>query len=1633
MLSEVVLAAASEASFSYLLERSGLADRAVKWLSKDPRHLAFQIALTRAYTTFARTYPQWAAACFDEQFLRGTAGPLLARCLERENPLLPADLAAAWLDQMGWPEERRALRSPELIKVAAEFLRWLEAELRARAEFQSFFDSRALDSIADATSQIEHALDALQVQFTNALAQAGKYQLTIEKAQGLVIGDNASVSNVFQTFFAGDYVSLQDFYLPPDPVFERVTLDDFVGRAWLETELDRFLAEHDRGVWLFTGEAGVGKTSFQAHLVRERGYLHFFAEQAPGNANLPRALQSLAAQLITRYHLDPYATRDTLPLSLSTYPDFLERLIFSAAATLGAGERLVLVLDAVDEAGSPIGQNVLGLPRRLPPCTYLVISQRPQPVKLDIDPVPYRIDLLAADANNLADISAFLDHMATRKPLSDLLAQNHVIAADFTHTLADKSDGNWMYMCSVVAEICNGQRNVDDLATLPKGLVVYYAQYWNRWRDGDNWDKWDTLYAPLLATLAGAMEPVPLSYLKTWAGVQASDYTLRHLLREEWHAFTLELDSERYRPRHASLQEFFSGEAHGEVYAPDVEGLLDELRDRARMAHRRIVAELRTICNGKWSQLTAREDPADRDPFSLARHVRTFLSAHLALAGEPDDQNELFQLVDDAEWYRTQTVTDPTGSTYLTDISRAWAAARWEDAECAQRGYAPTCLGREVRCVLEEVSLRKRLNSIPAAVLSALAILGIWPARQVLAVAGASGRDEDAAQVVATLIDRSLAQQMPALQKSALLDEALVGIMPIESASAKVAALLVLVPLLSEQQHIQIMQELENLSERIPDAATKAHALIQLAPHLAEPKLHDALMAARTTALALTDVNNKARMLAGLAGQLPEHEKEEVMHEALDALQTATDGSDPEDLENLEVDALIALIPQLSGLEQDRAVQLALHIARETNPTENTENDDGDLEAVAVKLAQVAEVLPEPQKREVLQEALIVARKIANPMMRPSTIARLVPAMSGLDQTTALEEAIADGRSSNDSATIAMVLGYLATSIPESHRSNIVLEAFEAARQVSDIGLRHVLLAHLVPQLPKQQQAIVREDLQEPGAIEATGKHETDGTDRVKLLVVLSQHLDEPDGSFVAQEALAIARSIPAKFPYDRSCALLAVMPCLSEEERAATVGEILATDRSSLPHAEQADVLAGLIAYLTEPLRTEVLDQALTMARDIDEVQFEIYGQFEQLWVGEFRAILGRMVDSPGKKSQPLATIAALVGEPERSAILQEALASVYQISDHQRQAKALVALAPLLSEADVRAAWDDIQPGQTSEWQQQMLLALVRRLCDLGPAEGALRAARALWRDAVPAEVAALLERATTEPGAEPATEDTPSSDEAHSDAGSANRSGTFTATIPYDLTGLGRMLRNSLVPQIELEAGENISEQEKEEIERDVERALAEQLVETLGESEINEQFAKVSEFRYGLTWMQCRGALLARLAELGSAADALTIARLAWDRVPVTVLAAIVPYLQGPERAVVLGEIVAASQELPAMELLETLAPLVFRLALPEQAGVMLRVLTAAQDIATPHPLGEQVGRLEASTVSTLVPLLPVAVAVSVLQQALRQRVDEERRDLLTHLQALVPALDALGGAGLCKEVADAILVVGARWS
>jgi len=143
--------------------------------------------------------------------------------------------------------------------------------------------------------------------------------------------------------------------------------------------------------------------------VQTHGYVHVFGDQFDGETHRLEAVRSLGAQLVSRYQL-PYSE---IGLDLASSSTFLENVLKLASEQRTAGERIVIVCDALDQAGTPLhGVNPFGLPKFLPEGVFIIASQRPVTVRLDCEPAPAYEALKADDPDNQGDIHEYLTQAA---------------------------------------------------------------------------------------------------------------------------------------------------------------------------------------------------------------------------------------------------------------------------------------------------------------------------------------------------------------------------------------------------------------------------------------------------------------------------------------------------------------------------------------------------------------------------------------------------------------------------------------------------------------------------------------------------------------------------------------------------------------------------------------------------------------------------------------------------------------------------------------------------------------------------------------------------------------------------------------------------------------------------------------------------------------------------------------------------------------------------------------------------------------------------------------------------------------------------------------------------------------------
>ncbi|WP_437338946.1 TIR domain-containing protein [Sorangium sp. So ce394] len=340
---------------------------------------------------------------------------------------------------------------------------------------------------------------------------------------------------------------------------ERSRHEHFFGREDVLAAIDRHLdGAGASGRWvLVTGGPGMGKSAILSRWLdveeqRGRGAPHHFLRRDVMDWDRPEAVaRSLAAQIEALYP----AQKDPAARPESRMIELLARV--SKRELVPRGERLVLVLDGLDEARSDgAGQNPLPgfLPYALPPRVHALCASRPQYPHLawlESRGNVRRIDLdepAWASSNEQACRAFWRDQAPRFAPRLDPGLVEEAIA---------RAQGNLLYAVKLrewLDEQPPEQRRVE---RLPRGLKGFLEQIWQQLRSLPR--EQFGLVANGLGLICAAREALPLEEIEEawgWSDVEDGEDFLRAaraLLLEEpasWRGVRA------YRPYHEAFREF---------------------------------------------------------------------------------------------------------------------------------------------------------------------------------------------------------------------------------------------------------------------------------------------------------------------------------------------------------------------------------------------------------------------------------------------------------------------------------------------------------------------------------------------------------------------------------------------------------------------------------------------------------------------------------------------------------------------------------------------------------------------------------------------------------------------------------------------------------------------------------------------------------------------------------------------------------------------------------------------------------------------------------------------------------------------------------------------------------------------
>ncbi len=360
----------------------------------------------------------------------------------------------------------------------------------------------------------------------------------------------------------------------------------FVGREWLLQKVRAWAADPEAKQALLIGaDFGVGKTAFLAKLLDHENEAetqikaeaenqmvgekdagpglpvvaqHFCRWDANAYLSPGRFVQSLAAQLKEELPAYRKALEDDSATSLRESLNRAEAeplLAFQQAVVApldkipAPATRRLLVIDALDEAldhrpgsGDGTRSTIVELlakeARNLPGwLRVLATSRRRDDVLKPLRQGFFSIEEInAEEAENLADIHAYVEARCDKEPLAAILSRAGLSASETAVVLQAKSGGKFLYAVRVLNDLASGAltlKNRQSLDALPPGMDGFYeAAFERRFPEEASY----AAVQPILALLCEQREPLGFQTLAAILGlsvrnVSAALQPLNDLLR----------------------------------------------------------------------------------------------------------------------------------------------------------------------------------------------------------------------------------------------------------------------------------------------------------------------------------------------------------------------------------------------------------------------------------------------------------------------------------------------------------------------------------------------------------------------------------------------------------------------------------------------------------------------------------------------------------------------------------------------------------------------------------------------------------------------------------------------------------------------------------------------------------------------------------------------------------------------------------------------------------------------------------------------------------------------------------------------------------------------------------------------
>ena len=348
--------------------------------------------------------------------------------------------------------------------------------------------------------------------------------------------------------------------------------NSFVGRAWLNDAITNWLQDDTAPrTCLLTGAPGVGKSAYAAHFTHYNDHVAaaLFCSSEMNTFNDPRTVIQTVAYLMAcrltayRQSLMLHLPEDRAAVQRLSEKELFEQLISKplSLSVNGNHERMVILLDGLDECGSPennvLAKTLYEFSGSLPDWLRILIVARDIPAILVYTKGAYRIEIGSESENNLEDIRAYYRFELESK-FGDDPHWN-----DALERMTARSQGIFLY-AQMLTDLLRSRGTLGAVEEYPDGLDAVFTSWFGWFFSGSDFR---SFWRPAISCILGAPAPLPAETLRRvmhWGENELADFRarLKVLLRVEKNEF----DEETLVFDHAFVREWLTRGAGENVY-----------------------------------------------------------------------------------------------------------------------------------------------------------------------------------------------------------------------------------------------------------------------------------------------------------------------------------------------------------------------------------------------------------------------------------------------------------------------------------------------------------------------------------------------------------------------------------------------------------------------------------------------------------------------------------------------------------------------------------------------------------------------------------------------------------------------------------------------------------------------------------------------------------------------------------------------------------------------------------------------------------------------------------------------------------------------------------------------------------